>query len=220
MPRNANYLLCAATLACLAGPLWAADTEHRDFVVFVGGKEAGQSRISIVQQDDGTTYVRSTAKVKVRVLFLNFSYEVDSQEWWKADKLVGLKTQMTENGTRTDVAVSPLGDRLRVSVNGQERGLRADVWTSSFWKLADARYHNGPVPILDVDTGKEFNGQLQFIGTEQLQVAGQPHDCYRFRVAGIANTTDVWFDRFHRVVRQEFTESGQRTIVQLLAIRR
>jgi hypothetical protein len=209
-------------LACLAVPVYqaaAADVEHRDYVIFVDGKEVGQSHFTINQQDDGGTYVRASAKVEIRGLF-KYVYAVESQEWWKAGKLVGLKVQSNENGKKTDVLVAVGGDQLKLNVNGQERALRPDVWTTSYWKLADAKYHNKQVPVLDGDTGKEYAGQLQFVATEQLKVAGQPQETFHFRVTGIPNTTDLWFDRYHRLVRQEFTDLGHRTIVQLSAVRR
>ena len=36
----------------------------------------------------------------------------------------------------------------------------------------------------------------------------------------VPSPVDVWFDQYHRLVRQEFTETGHRTIVQLVAVRR
>ena len=220
MTRRAARLLCLAALACLAGPARATDTEHREFSIFIDGKDAGMSRMTLIQEDDGTTYVSASGTVELQRLFARFKYTVDSQEWWKGGRLVGLKTTSTENGKRTDVTAAVSGEQLRVSVNGQESGVRPDVWTTSYWKLADTRFHNKPVPVLDVDTGKEYAAQLQFVATEQLKVGGQTQDCYRFRVTGAANTSDLWFDRYHRLVRQEFTESGHRVIMQLYNVRR
>src|SRR3954468_18728169 len=96
--------VCLLALACLAQPAyraWATDTEHRDYLVFVDGKECGQSRFTITQQDDGTTYVNAAAKVIIQGFF-KYTYAVESQEWWKDGKLVGLKLQATENGKKTE----------------------------------------------------------------------------------------------------------------------
>jgi hypothetical protein len=117
--------------------------------------------------------------------------------------------------------VSPAGQELRVRVNGKNASaMRPDVWTSSYWKLADKKFHNNQVPILDADSGTVNNGQLQYVGTETLKVGAKAEECFRFRVTGIPVPIDLWFDRFHRLVRQEFTESGHKTIVQLLPIQR
>jgi hypothetical protein len=219
-------LVCLATVACAVGqacPAWADDTEHRDYVILVDGKEAGQSRITMIEKTDGTTHVSAAAKVRVKLvgLFTAFSYEVQSQETWKAGRLVSLKSVATEDGKTTRVEVSRTGEQLRVQINGTGGNpLRADIWPSSYWKLADKQFHNKQVPILDSDTGNELVGQLDYVDQVKLNIGAKLEDTYHFRVTGIPVPIDLWFDRYHRLVRQEFTESGHRTIVQLIVIRR
>src|SRR5207244_305039 len=106
-------------------------------------------------------------------------------------------------------------------VNAMERVIRGDVWVNSFWKLADARFHNAAVPVLDADTGREFNGNLQYVGPEQITVANLPMKCYHFRVTGGPAPEDhLWFDESHRLVRREFVEQGHRLVVHATSIRR
>jgi Family of unknown function (DUF6134) len=222
---------CRVALACLiavagvivyAGPARADDTEHRDYRILVDGKEAGQSRITMVEKTDGTTYVTASGQVNVRFFgFTAFSYKVQSQETWKGGQLVELRSDATENGTRTRVEVNRSGEQLHVTVNGSGKAmLNPEVWTSSYWKLADRKFHNNQVPVLDADTGNELLGKLEHLGNPKIPVAGQLEDCYHFRVSGIPVPIELWFDKHYRLVRQEFTESGHRTIVQLIAVRR
>jgi hypothetical protein len=214
------WLACFACLAQPAARAWATDVEQRDFSIMVDGKEAGQSRITITVTDDGTTVVTANAKVKFSQLLFTYNYNVESMEWWKDGKLIGLKSNTVENGKHTEVTAAGTGAQLKICINGQDRLGSAEDWSSSFWKLADARYHNKPVPIIETDTGKEFVGQLQYIGTEQLTLQSQPQACYHFRVTGGSYPIDVWFDRYHRLARQEFIDSGHKTIVQLIAVKR
>jgi hypothetical protein len=213
-------LACILWLAQPAANAQEGDTEQRDFAILVDGKEAGQSHMTITVQKDGTTVVAASAQVKVSQVLFNYTYKVESTEWWKADKLTGLKAATVENGKRTEVAVTADGNWLRLKINGQERLRALEVWTSSFWKLADAKYHNKAVPILEPDSGKEFNGHLRYVGTEQLTYLNQPQSCYHFQVTGGSYPVDVWFDRYHRLVRQEFTDLGHKTIIQLTALKR
>jgi hypothetical protein len=217
-------LLVVALLACeLAAPVLpaeVADQEQRDFAILVDGKEAGQSRVTITRQADSVTVVQASAKVKLNQLLVTYAYNVDSTEWWKDGKLTAVQAATVENGKRTEVAGAAESGRLKLRVNGLERAASADAWTASFWMLADARYHNKAVPVLEPDTGKEYMGQLQYVGTEQLTLLRQPQSCYHFRVSGGPYPVDVWFDRYHRLVRQEFTDTGHKTIVQLVAIKR
>jgi hypothetical protein len=206
----------------LAGPLCpvrADSTEQRDYEIRVDDRPAGKSRLTIMEKD-GATVVTARAKVQVKLFgaFVAYSYEVTASETWsKAGLLVDMKCSATEDGKKTDVDVTPAGTQLAVRVNGKNIGsIRPDVWASSYWKLADKRYHNKTVPILDADTGKVNDGQLQYVGTETLKVGARAEECYRFSITGIPVPIEVWVDRDHRLVRQEFTESGHKTIIQLL----
>jgi hypothetical protein len=196
----------------------ADHTEQRYYSILVDGKETGQARLTIVEQDDGSAYVTANASANVRGL-ISYTFQIDGQEWWKDGKLVGLKSFCNHNGKKCDILVVQEGMNLRVRVNGADRAAAKDLWASSFWKLADAKFHNKTVPVLAVDNGEEKVGKLEYVGAERLPVANLPVSCYRFRITGAGNPIDLWFDQHHRLVRQEFTQSGHRTIVQLISRR-
>ena len=212
--RALAVLVC---LACLAGPVRASHTEQRHFSILVDGKEVGQSQMTIVEQDDGSVYVSASAKVQVQQFVVNYSFTIEAQEWWQKGKLIGLKATCNDNGKRCELAVGQRDNQLRARANGADRVCNSDVWTTSYWKLADARFHNKQVPILAVDSGQELAGQLQYVGTKQLPVGNQLVACYHFRVTGAGAPVDLWYDQHHRLVRREFTESGHKTIMQLVS---
>ncbi len=211
-----SRILVQLSLVCLAGPLGAAHTETRSFSILVDGKEAGQSQMTIVEQDDGSVYMSASAKVQLKGIVVNYDFTIEGQEWWKDGKLIGMKMLCNDNGKKCDLLVRQQAGQLLARVNGMDRALRADVWTTSYWKLADARFHNKQVPLLAADTGQERVGQLQYVGSKQLPVANQLVPCYHFRITGAGHPVDLWFDQYHRLVRQEFTESGHKTIIQLV----
>ena len=219
-----SQLFYTLTLLALLAPAAAvrADSEElREFTVFVDGKDAGTSHMKLVQTDDGTTYMSGTVEVKFRhLLVVDYSLKIETQVWWKNGKLFGVKTSAIENGKKTDVTVAAENDQLRIRVNGQEALLKADLWTTSFFKLADARFHNKQIGILEIDTGKEFDCELKFLGNKKLKVGSEFQVCYHFRVSAAPGPVELWFDKYHRLVRQEFTEMGHKTIVQLVKISR
>lgn len=217
--RLAPIAIVALAFLTIACPVRADDTEQRDFSVFVDGKESGTSRMTIVQKDDGTTYMSATLDVKFRQLIAEFTFKLETQEWWKNGRLIGMKSLNNENGKKTEITVAIDNNQLRMRINGRDSFINPETWTTSFWKLADARFHNKQVPIIEVDTGKEYTSELKFIGAEKLKV-GELQDCYHFRVMANPAPVDLWYDRFHRVVRIEFTESGHKTIMQLTKITR
>src|SRR5262249_22595508 len=106
-----------------------------------------------------------------------------------------------------------------VRSNGAERMARPDVWLTTYWQLPDARRRNGPVPLLDADTGKDINGRLQFVGVEPVHVAGQMMNCAHYRVLAHV-PVDVWYDGSDRLVRKEWVEDNHRAQLELMGVRR
>jgi hypothetical protein len=207
-----------------AAPALAADKESREFTVTIDGRDSGHYRMTIERRDDGTVRMVSQASIQVkRLALVVYRYNFNCTEVWKDGKdaqLLTLTSACDDNGTKYDVSAAAETTGLRVRVNGQPRLVRADVWTTTYWKLADARFHNQAVPLLDADTGKDFTGRLTYLGTEQITTSGQAQNCYHFRVVGGPNPVELWYDAQHRLARHEFTEDGHRTIIQLTAVRR
>jgi hypothetical protein len=217
MARSAFRIALALAAVVLAAPLGRAQTETREFVILVNGKESGQSKVVIINTPDGKSYMKATVNVKVPGIIFPYSYTTDVQEWYQQDRLMHLVSSTVENGKKKEVAAKAEGERILVTVNGETRAINWDVWSASFWKLAERRFHNKDVPVLEPDTGRDMVGRLEYVGEDKQKIGGELEQCFHFRVSGIPAAADLWFDRHHRLVRQEFTESGQRTIVQLMS---
>jgi hypothetical protein len=202
-----------------AAPARAADTEYRTFAIQVDGRPAGDCRMKIERQHDGTEVMSAQVDVHVRFL-LSYTFTYQGGEVWKGGILQSLHSNCNDNGKRYQVAANAAGARLAVRVNGAERSLPADVYTTSFWKVADAHHHNQALTLLDVDRGKELARQLHYLGQDDVPVGGQQQKCYHFRVTGGPSPIDLWFDGQQRMVRQDFVELGHRTVVQLTAVQR
>ncbi len=218
--RTAALISLFLVFAQTAATAWAGETEQREFTILVDGKDSGSSQINISVENDGTTVVTANAQVKTMHLLIQTSFKVDSTEWWKQDKLTALKSSAVDNGRKTEVSATNDGTRLNIKLNQRDLVGSPDAWPSSFWKLPDPRFHNKSIPVLETDTGKEYLCQLQYIGTEQLTFINQPQSCYHFKVTGGSYPVDAWFDRYHRLVRQEFVDSGHKVIVQLISLKR
>jgi hypothetical protein len=213
-------LVLAGGLLLGAAPARAEDTEQRDFSIQVDSKPAGDSHLTITRRDDGSEVVGATVNVQVRFI-LTHTYTYQGTEVWKGGRLQSLQSTCNDNGKRFQVAAAAEGDGLRVTVLGRERVLpRGDVWTTSYWKLADKRFFNQPLSVLDVDRGEELARRLNYVATEDMNAAGKTLKCYHFRVQGGAAPVELWFDAQHRLVREEFVETGKRIVIQLTGVRR
>ena len=223
-PSVVGGCLAALLIVTQGSHAFAADTEVREFAITIDDKESGRYRMTIERRDDGTVSMAGQAVVVVKKLgFTVYKYTYSGTEVWKdgkEDRLLGLNSTSNDNGTKFDVNIASDANGLRVRVNGQGRVIRGDVWTTTYWRMAHARFHNQNVPLLDADTGKDYSGRLDYLGTSQLTVAGQNLHCHRFRITGGPYPVDLWYDTHHRLVRQEFTEDGHRTVLNLASIRR
>jgi uncharacterized protein DUF6134 len=219
--RN-SLILPALVLALpnIAAAQAVTGVEYRDFSISVDGKECGYSQISVTTQDNGMAVMTAKASVVVTKLVIKVTYDVQATEWWKDGQLSGFKARVNDNGKVLDVQAALDGNTLRLRAGAAERVLQREVWVNSFWKLPDPRFFNKTVPVLDGDTGKEYNGALQYVGEAKVTVSGQALKCYHFRVTGGTSPEELWFDESHRLVRREFEEQRSRIVIQLTNVRR
>ncbi len=219
--QSVARLLILGVLLLAGSPARAQQPEGevREFTIQVNGKPAGTYRMTLTRHE-GTESFSGQASVRVRLALKTYVYTFQGTERWKEGRLVELQTSTSDDGKRYEVHATAEGNNLRLRVNGQERMARWDVWPTTHWRLADARFHNQPVPLLDADTGKEYQGRLQYLGVKQLTLGQQAQNCYHFRVTGGPSPVDLWYDGGHRLVRQEFTVEGYRTVFHLSSLRR
>jgi YD repeat-containing protein len=218
---TAKRTFLAALLAALmtAGAARAAEVETRDFQVLVDGKPVGNAQMTIKKQEDGVTVMTCDTDIKVKILVRTYSYIYRGQEVWKDARLQNFDSTCNDDGKLYKVAAVAEGTQLRVKVNNEESLVRGDVWLSSYWRQPDADRVNKVVPILEADTGKPLEALVTYVGQEQRPVAGQPATVHHFRLQG-QSTVDLWYDASGRLIRQEWTEEGHRTGLELLRLRR
>jgi hypothetical protein len=217
-PNIWRSLLCAVTVLFSAGGVRAADSETREFVVKVDGKPAGSANMTIQRQDDGTTTVSCDTNVRVKVLIKTYTYTCRTQETWKEGRLQQLAGQCNDDGKQFQVSAVAQADGIHVRVNGREHVAKAEAWVSSYWTLPDAKLREGVISVLDADNGRDMQGRLQFIGTAQITVAGQPQNVQHYRFNG-PNRIELYYDAAQRLVRQDWVEEGHPTALELARIR-
>ncbi|NBO93186.1 MAG: hypothetical protein EBV06_12885 [Planctomycetia bacterium] len=210
-------LLCLLTV--LGGTAWANDIETRDFAVLVGGKAAGEVHMTIQQQDASTVSLRCDTEIKVSLGPLSYRYSFRGVEVWKDRRLTRLESSTDDNTKRFTVSANPVADGLNVKVNGAERKVKPDAWTSSYWTLPDPKLRSGSLLILDADNGTDLEGKLAYVATEKHRIAGQEVSLNHYRLTG-KTTIDLWYDGTERLVRQEWMEQGHKTIMVLVRVRR
>jgi hypothetical protein len=216
---RSGWLLAAWAVLAPAWAVQAADIETRDFTVLVDGKRAGEAHMTIHHKDDGVTVFTCDTDVKVRVLFVTYTYSYRGREVWKNGRLQTFASATNDDGKRYQVTANAQEDGLHVTVNGRERVVSADVWLTSCWSLPEAKRRDEAIPLLDADTGRDLECRIRKIGEVQIPVAGELQNVTRYQLTGKV-LVDVWYDGTDRLVRQEWIEDGHRTALELVRIRR
>jgi hypothetical protein len=222
--RFASALFMALPLAAMSMLHAAAqETEVREFAIDIEGKTAGKYTMTMTKQEDGTLSMQGQADISTKVYYVyNYTYAYRGVEHWRGGRLIQLTSSCNDDGKRTEVNANIQDNQLLIKVNGNApRTCRWDVWTTTYWMLADQRFHDKTVPLLDADTGKEYLAQLKSVGRESVPIGGKNTICYHFRVTGgPTSPCDLWFDEQQRLVRQEFTDQGKRVTFNLTSVRR
>src|SRR5215471_1620440 len=98
--EGARRWLLAACVALALGAARgvAADSETREFNVFVDNKIAGKATMKIERRDDGTIAVACDSSVEVKVLFVTYRYTYTGKELWKDGRLQRLDSSCNDDG--------------------------------------------------------------------------------------------------------------------------
>jgi YD repeat-containing protein len=207
-------------LALGAAPLArAAETEVRTFNVSVDGKPSGQYKMTITR-DGAALSITCDAHVKVKVLGVTaYSYDFYGVEEWKDGKLQSLRSRSNDDGKKFDVTASAGEKGLTVKINGREKTVRGDVYLTTACCLPDAKRRDGDLPLMESDNGQEINGKIQQVSSGPMTVCGESVNVTRYRLtSGTAH--DVWYDGADRMVRQEWTEDGHKTVLELAGVKK
>src|SRR2546430_942136 len=142
----------------ISGRARAADlgTEQRDFAILVDGDQAGSYSMSITERDDGSQIMSASANVRVKYLggLKVYRYSYRGSETWKDGRLVNFSCSGSDDGKDFIVSAMPEGNGLRLRANNQVRIVRPDIWLTTYWHLADSKFRNKGVPVVDADSGR------------------------------------------------------------------
>jgi hypothetical protein len=216
---SARWTLVFAIAAIGAAPIAAADTETRLFTVLVDGKAAGEFRLPVRMAEDRTETAIAAATVQVKYLLGGYSYTYRGTEVWKAGRLRQFDAASEENGKKHAVTAAPTEINLRVTVDGVTHSVRPDVWPTTYWRMPAGAKTGQAIVLLDADTGEAQPAKMDGVVTQKLNVAGKDNDCTRVSITGPASGS-LWYDARGRLVGQETTEDGHKTVLALREIQR
>jgi hypothetical protein len=224
-----RFSVCLCAVSVVACGVRAAGREPREveretrvFRISVDGTERGQCTMQIHHREDGNDLVEGNAGL----LFNYYVYKYRFSSWGTAlfndGRLLQMDRTANFNGTRYHVTAAATREGLTLDSNGRSSLNSPELWSTTCYQLPkrwEAEASRGPrrVMVLDADKGVRLLGQLQRMGDETLDVAGEQKPCVHYRVTGDVDV-HVWYDARLRLVRRQSVESGHKVLMDLAQI--
>jgi hypothetical protein len=177
-------LLCVAFL-----PVSSLMADEWNFNVYLDDKRVGTHFFEVV---DGVDHrkVQSTANFNVKFLFFSaYRYEHTNQEQWADNCLLTFDANTTVNGEPTAVSGAAAESGFVVE-KGAERELLPDcVMSFAYWNPAFLQQKR----LLNPQTGEFLDVEIEAMGTEDLDVRGQPVAAARYKITARGIDLMVWY---------------------------
>ena len=182
-----------------------SDSANRRFAVFYKGDKIGAHTV-LTTPETGETRVTTEIVLVVKAFFFTmFAFSHRSEERWRNDRLVFLKSETVEHGEQLSVEGASVPQGFRVVSKGGPFIASADALTSnSLWSPAILDQET----VIDAQHGGIIGVSVRKLANEQISVLGRqvPTTRYRFITPYLAGS--IWYDDAGRWVHGEFERDG------------
>ena len=185
-------------------PVRASENGRYDFTVYLNDKHVGRHSFEVI--DDGkVTRVQSNAKFKYTILRIPaYRYEHSNAEQWSDNCLTGFDAKTNANGDRIEVSGEKTADGFTVDHGDAAVQLPECVMSFAYWNpdfLNESQ-------LLNPQTGEYVDVDVEMVGTEMLEVRGQPVDATRFRLTAYEVDVTLWYSSDNEWLALESVAKG------------
>lgn len=158
------------------------------FAVFRDGSEIGYHVLSFVQDGERLT-VDIDIELRVRFAFITaYRYEHHNREEWQGGALSGFQSRTNDNGTRHTVKAEREGDELIVRGSDGRTAAPGDMLPTTYWHRNFMHRNRW----IDTQNGRIVASEVEAVGVEQIEAAGQTVEAERFAIRGDLDV-DLWY---------------------------
>jgi len=212
-------LLAILLAFILIDPALADGQEKRIFAVAVDDKPAGTYQMTFQNRPDGSVALTAQADISVRILLMRYKYSYRGAEVWKDGRLVSFESTTNDDGKRFHVTGTGGKDGVAFQFDGKEVFVRGDVWLTTYGQLPSEARRCDNLVLVDADTGKRLNAQLEKAGATDVSAGGRTIRAAHYKLGGSVKA-ELWYDDSGRLVRQESVEEGHKTAFELIRLER
>lgn len=200
----------------MAGPAFSLpnDSANRQFAVFYKGDKIGTHTV-LNTPETGETRVNTEIVLVVKTLFFTvYAFSHSSEERWRHDRLVSLKSETVEHGETVAVEGASMAQGFRVVSKGGPFIAAADALTSnSLWSPAILDQET----VIDAQHGGVIGISVHQLGDEPMVVLGRQVSATRYRFITPYLAGSIWYDDAGRWVHGEFERDGALIEYRLVA---
>ncbi|REF87342.1 hypothetical protein DES32_0962 [Methylovirgula ligni] len=206
-----NDAVKAAEPPAASAAIVAPTTEERVFDITRDGNKIGTQIVDITRDGDETT-VKFKTHIEVEIMFVVVHrFDHIATEIWNGGKFVSYKAFTKENSDVNKLTAVAKGDKIALTVNGEEKDVDGNLVFASFWKPDFV----GQKALLHPDTGHELAVEVADLGDDTITLKdGSSVKARHYKISGDIER-DLWFDG-DNLIRIKLFGSDHSTIVSEL----
>jgi hypothetical protein len=181
----------------------AGDGGEYTFTVLKDGEPVGRHRFAFECQGDRIEIEEATT-IEVRLALIPiYAFEHQGRQVWEDGRAILIDATTNDNGEKLDIAVRPNGEGYVRTINGRVDTFDQSTAVLAYWNKDTLRHH----AFFSVVEDKVLDVSFQFVGPEEITLAGQGLEADHYRMVG-DEERDLWFDRAGRIVKVAFRRHG------------
>ena len=186
------------------GAARASENGRYDFTVYLNDKNVGRHSFEVIDDCD-VTRVHSDARFKYTILRIPaYRYEHSNAEQWSGNCLTEFDARTNANGDRIEVSGEKTAGGFTVNNGDAAVELPECVMSFAYWNpdfLNESQ-------LLNPQTGEYVDVNVEVVGTEMLEVRGQPVDATRFRLTAYEVDVTLWYSSDNEWLALESVAKG------------
>jgi hypothetical protein len=205
--KRLRILTALFTALLINSNAWGSQDQYWHFSVYLDDQKIGYHNFDRIDAA-GSTMIVSKAQFDVRFLFFDaYNYRHDNIEQWDGKCLQRINAVTNDNGEQHLLKGEERGNGFFVQTRRKQRVIDDCVRSFAYWDLNALRAER----LLNAQTGEYMRVHLRQMGTDTIEVTGEPVTATRYRLEGDQLVIDLWYSPDGRWLGLDSTlESGKR----------
>jgi hypothetical protein len=159
---------------------FAGDGGEYTFTVLKDGEPVGRHRFAFECQGDRIEIEEATT-IEVRLALIPiYAFEHQGRQVWEDGRAILIDATTNDNGEKLDIAIRPNGEGYVRTVNGRVDTFDQSTAVLAYWNKDTLRHH----AFFSVVEDKVLDVSFQFLGPEEITLAGQGLEADHYRMVG------------------------------------